>query len=414
MPERPDVVFEDCTMVGPQCSLKGGNYGFKTFTRARAVRCRLITLNFSQPQGTPTDGIVQSVEAGKHFHVDFEDCTLMGYKVFGVKVNKDTVGDLKYTTKGDCRAYVQFQQEVPPGFHRLTSWPVEAFDALSIPKPPDPRPAGELVRRDTCEVTPLIWEGRLCLLTCVRPAAGGTKEDYYITLNDAETGEEKGRLAEGYSLGCAIVHEGAMYVFASRFENNDWNDVTLFKSSDLKDWESKRVIEQEPSEHLFNSSVCKGPEGFVMAYETNDPQWPAFTAKFARSADLENWTKEPDALLGTDRYAACPCIRYADGYYYVMYTEHRRPRWFFEVYLARSKDLKTWELSAGNPVLTPGAIDDGIDASDPDIAAFQGRTYLYYAVGDQRTWMNIKRCTYDGSVEGFLKSWFESPGILTR
>ncbi len=135
MPERPDVVFEDCTMVGPQCSLKGGNYGFKTFTRARVTRCRLITLNFSQPQGTPTDGIVQSVEEGKYFHVDFEDCTLMGYKVFGVKVNKDTVNDLTYTTKGNCRAYVQFQQEVPPGFQRLTNWPVDVFDFLAPPRP---------------------------------------------------------------------------------------------------------------------------------------------------------------------------------------------------------------------------------------------------------------------------------------
>jgi len=50
--------------------------------------CRLVTLNFSQPQGTPTDGIVQSVEHGKAFKVGFEDSTLMGYKVFGVKVQK--------------------------------------------------------------------------------------------------------------------------------------------------------------------------------------------------------------------------------------------------------------------------------------------------------------------------------------
>ena len=127
MPDAPDVVFEDCVMVGPQCALKSSNYGFHTFTRLKLARCRLIALNFSQPQGTPTDGIIQSVEEGKLLHVDLEDCTLMGYKVFGVKVKKETVNEIGYTTTGDVRAYVQFQQEVPKGFHRLGAWPVDVF-----------------------------------------------------------------------------------------------------------------------------------------------------------------------------------------------------------------------------------------------------------------------------------------------
>lgn len=417
MPDRPDVVFEDCTLVAPQCSLKGGNYGFKTFTRARLERCRLITLNFSQPHGTPTDGIVQSVEEGRFFLVDFEDCTLMGYKVFGVKVKQDTLADLRYTTKGDCRAYVQFQQDVPDGFLRLTHWPVEAFDSLDLPKPPERTPSlhhEPVVRRDMCEVTPIVWQGRLCLLACVRPASGGVREDYYLTVQDAETGEELARFAEGYSLASAIVHDGTLHVFASRFEDNNWNDVTRFCSRDLKTWKSGIAIKQDPTEHVFNSSVCEGPDGFVMAYESKDPAWPSFTARFARSKDLITWTREPDALLGRDRYVACPCIRYADGYYYVLYTEHRTPRWFFEVYIARSKDLKSWELSSANPVLSPTAIDDGINTSDPDLAEFGGATWLYYAVGDQRTWMNIKRAKYSGTLSDFLASYFQTPGTPTR
>jgi alpha-L-fucosidase len=229
-------------------------------------------------------------------------------------------------------------------------------------------------------------------------------------LVDTSTGAEVARFAEGHSLACAIVHDATLYVFASRFENNDWNDVTLFKSPDLVQWEKKVVVTQTPNEHLFNSSVCEGPDGFVMAYETNDPAYPAFTTKFARSSDLDTWTKAPDALLGTDRYTACPAIRYADGYYYVLYTEHRKPRWFFEVYAARSRDLATWQISPVNPVLTPDAIDDGIDASDPDLVEFDGNTILYYAVGDQRTWMNIKRAIYRGSMREFLARWFP-PGI---
>ena len=151
------------------------------------------------------------------------------------------------------------------------------------------------------------------------------------------------------------MHRGKLYAFASRFENNGWNDVTQFESSDLVKWSSKRVIEQNAQEHLFNSSVCQGPKGFVMAYESDDRAWPAFTVKFAQSKDLVHWTTVPEAIFGKKRYTACPTIRFAHGYYYVLYTEHRTPRWFFETYIARSKDLVAWELSGANPVLTPQA-----------------------------------------------------------
>jgi hypothetical protein len=410
MPDRPDAYFEDCTLVGPQCSFKAGNYGFTTYTWVRLNRCRLVTLNFSQPPGTPTDGIVQSVEHGKYLHVDFEDCTLMGYKVFGVKVSKGTEGEIQYTTKGATQAYVQFQQEAPKGFLRLGHWPVEVFDTLlppAPPKPPQPALTKEpVILRDMCEVSPVVWQDRLCLMACFRPASGGAKSDYSLALTDVETGKELGRFAEGYSLACAFAHNDTFYAFASRFENNDWNDVTMFKSSDLTNWESRRVIEQDAKEHLFNSSVCEGPDGFVMAYETNDPAWPPFTVKFARSKDLETWVKVAGAVFGTDRYTACPCLRYVNGWYYLLYLEHCTPRWFFETYIARSKDLNIWELSSANPVLRPEAIDDGINASDPDIVEFHGKTYLYYAVGDQRTWMNIKRAVHPGPMAEFFQSWF--------
>lgn len=413
MPDSPDVVFEDCVMASPQCALKGGNFGFTTYTRAKLIRCRLVALNFSQPHGTPIDGAIQSVEQGKYFHVDLEDTVVMGYKVFGVRVEKDTVGDLKYTTAGNVQAYVQYQQDVPEGFYRLQQWPADVFNMIA---PPDPHPAtGPLtsytdVAKDTCELSAVEWNGRLVHMICERPGSGGTKQDYYLEVSDAETGDVLARFAEGYGLGCAFVHDGVFYAFASRWEEGNWNDVTLFKSTDLENWESKRVIEQE-NEHLFNSSVCAGPDGFVMAYESNDPAYPAFTTKFARSYDLENWTKVPDGLFGTDRYTACPDIHYADGHYYVLYLERRTPRRYFETYITRSRDLRHWERSSANPVLRPMELDDGINASDPEVVEFNGKTYVYYAVGDQRTWMNLKRAEYAGPLEDFLKYWYQEPGI---
>ena len=414
MPDRPDIYFEDCTMVSPQCALKGGNYGFHTFMRVKTERCRLVALNFSQPQGTPTDGIIQSVQNGKYLHVDLEDTTVMGFKVFGVKVDKDSASEIQYTTKGAVQAYVQFTQDIPKGFHRLVHWPTYVFDTI-LP-PPKISPARrlmqstELIRKDMCELSPIVWKDRLLHMDCVRPAHGGARADYYLRLSDSETGEVMARFAEGYGLACAFVYKDTFYAFASRFENNDWNDVTLFKSSDLKHWESKQVIQQE-NEHLFNSSVCEGPDGFIMAYESNDPTYPPFTTKFSVSKDLETWIKIPDAIFGTDRYTACPCIRYANGCYYVLYLEHRSPRHYFETYITRSKDLKHWERSSANPVLIPFEIDDGINASDPDLVEWQGKTYIYYAVGDQLTWMNLKRCAYPGPLSEYLESWYKNPGI---
>jgi len=411
-PGRPDVVFEDCTMVGPQCALRSSNFGFTTYSHIRCVRCRLAALNFSQPVGTPTDGIIQSVQRGDLLHVDLEDCTLMGYKVFGVIVQKDTVKDISYTTTGDVKAYVQYQQEMPKGIHRLPHWPVADFAALTPPQPDvaSVYASKELIAKNLCEIAPVKWHGRLCHLKCIRPAAGGNREDYYLLVEDAETGEELARFAEGYSLASAIVRNGTFYTFASRFEPDGWHDVTVFWSKSLRDWQSQLVVQGE-NEQLFNSTVCKGHDGFVMAYESNDPTYPPFTTKFAVSDDLLEWTKVPDAIFGTNRYTACPCLRYVDGYYYALYTEHRAPRHYFEVYITRSKDLRHWELSARNPVLSPEGLQEGIDASDPEVIEVDGRTYVYYAVGDQLTWMDTKRAVYEGSLRRFLESWYDIPGI---
>ena len=407
LPAHPDVVFEDCTLAGPDSALKAGNPGYAGYTRVGLKNCRLISLNFSQPQGKPGTGIIFSIIEGKLLHVDLENCVLLGYKVFGAGK-----GEVGYTVKGDVQAYVQFQQEVPKGLLRLGHWPVEVFQGLLAPEAPPPPLRTRLNvdqpdLGDICEAAPIVWEDRLRLMKCHRPATGGAAQDYFLTLEDVETGRQMARFAQGYGLASALAHQGTLYVFASRFSPEGWNDVTLFKSTDLRDWTRKLAVTQQ-HEHLFNSSVCQGEKGFVMACESDDPKFTPFTIKFAVSSDLETWTRLPDAVFGADRYTACPCLRYVNGCYYLLYLEHRQPRWFFETYVARSNDLKHWELSAANPVLTPG-FNDGINASDPDLIEFRGRTYLYYSVGDQRTWSRLKRAVYPGSLADFFAGCFTVP-----
>ena len=403
MPAYPDAIFDDCTLVSPDNALECGFPGFDRYTRVRLVNSRLIVLNFSQPVGTPSAGIVHTPLKGEQLHVDLEDCTLMGCRVFGAGE-----GEVSYATKGNVRAYVQFQQPSPAGIERLGLWPAEVFAQAAPPK--QPRGDVALVKEDRilselCEATPIVWKGRLVLLECVRPAAAGSPEEHYLTLKDVERRERMARFAPGYSLACALVDRDAVHVFAARRgTDGSWNDVTHFVSSDLRKWEQNIAVRQE-NEHLFNSSVCAADDGYVMAYESDDPKHVPFTIKFARSTNLRDWVKVPDTVFGADRYAACPCIRYVGGRFYLMYLEQRTPRWFFETWMARSTDLHKWELSPVNPLIAPGPGED-VNTSDPDVEEYAGRTYLYYSIGDQRTWTKFKRAVYPGTLEAFYNAAF--------
>ncbi len=133
MPDVPHLVMEDCTLVHPDNALA---MSFASnCVRVKAVGCRFIVLNFTQPEmGGKSTGIICTAghkPAGK-LHVDLEDCTLAGYSVF---TNGEEGKAASYTTKGKVQAYVQFAQSVPEGFERIGLWPAELFDCIAIPNP---------------------------------------------------------------------------------------------------------------------------------------------------------------------------------------------------------------------------------------------------------------------------------------
>ncbi|MBN2293080.1 MAG: glycoside hydrolase family 127 protein [Pirellulales bacterium] len=131
-----DAVFEDCTIAGPDNALQCGNPGFDGYTKVLLKNCRLFALNFSQPRGQPSTGIIYHTLKGPLLHVDLEDTILAGYKVFGSGGQqfgcgkRPDGGPISYSVKGKVQAYVQFEQNVPEGIERLRYWPVKAFESL--------------------------------------------------------------------------------------------------------------------------------------------------------------------------------------------------------------------------------------------------------------------------------------------
>jgi len=262
---------------------------------------------------------------------------------------------------------------------------------------------------EICEATPFVWKGRLLLLVNIRPASAADPAAHYLQVRDAATGRALCTFGQGYSLASAFPWRGALCVYAAHLEQGGWHDVSEFKSRDLKSWSQARVvIAGNRDEQLFNQSVCRAKDRFVMAYESNDPRWPAFTIKFAESRDLVKWRVLPNRIFGTDRYTACPCLRYLDGYFYMLYLEHRKPKWWFETFMARSRDLVHWKPSPRNPILSPGPGEE-CNTSDPDIVEFKGRVLLYYSYGDQRTWTQLTRAEFPGTLRSFFRSCFSAP-----
>ena len=132
MPPYPHAVFEDCTLVHPDNAV-AMSYASHC-VRARFVNCRLIVLNFTQPEmGGKSTGIIctEGHAPTGRLQVDLEDCTLAGYSVF---TPGDAAKAVSYTTKGKTRAYVQFKQDVPAGFERVGLWPVELFSQMAPPR----------------------------------------------------------------------------------------------------------------------------------------------------------------------------------------------------------------------------------------------------------------------------------------
>lgn len=280
---------------------------------------------------------------------------------------------------------------------------------------------------DMVETTPIVFKGRLYRFEYVR--SWGYKPnktgDTYFRFIDVETDEAGPSFAKGYHLGSAHVEGDTMYVYGA--EGWGKSRIQVFRSKDLKTWRDQPAL-VIPGWKLYNNSVCKGDQRYVMAIEVGGPKeisGASFTMRFAESSDLLKWKLLPETCVYTkERYSACPALRYLDGTYYMIYLEGRAgPR--YEPHIVRSKNLIDWEPSPLNPVMRHGPEDKRIanpkltaeqrahiakavnlNNSDVDLCEWKGKTMILYSWGDQKGVEFLAEAVYEGTEASFLKGFF--------
>ncbi len=282
---------------------------------------------------------------------------------------------------------------------------------------------------DMVETTPVVFHGRLFRFEWVRPNyKPNTTGKPYFRFIDVETGEPTPAFAEGYHFGSAYEEDGTLYVTGTKMSSKKgWFGiiVDMFVSKDMRTWKKRNVLDL-PHYEIFNTSLCKANDKYVLMFEIRHPKDEAgvpFTARFATSKDLVHWElTPPECAYDTTRYSAPHCLRYVDGMYYVFFViEHEG----YETLVVRSRDLIHWEPSPYNPImrhcpedkrianpkLTPEqrehiAKSENVNNSDIDFCEYMGRTVIFYCWGNQRGTEFLAQAYYDGSEESFIKGWF--------
>jgi len=291
------------------------------------------------------------------------------------------------------------------------------------------------VKINTVESTPVVWNGKLLRFEWVRSEQWGkpggiNRETGHYHFVDMSTETSLTPFAEDHSFGCCYAENGNMYVHGVR-GNGGGTVIDCFVSSDLKHWKSTAALTFPDDIKLYNTSVCKGDGRYIMAIEiggTNTAVGRAFTCVFAESHDLIHWSMLDmmEYSYSRERYTACPCIRYVDGFYYMIYLEGAPcHRWI--PYIVRSRDLKNFELGVTNPIMWPDDADKNVicperftaeeldyvehavdcNNSDFDLCDYNGKTVITYSWGNQYGKEFLALAEYDGSSEEFLKSFFE-------
>ena len=282
------------------------------------------------------------------------------------------------------------------------------------------------------ESTPFVFNGRICRLELVdtnRPTKGLDQNlPIHAIIRNRETGEIISRFGEGCYYYSLYQENETVYVIGTKSLPGilAGDRFRIFETRDLIHWQDRELL-SNPGWRYYNTSLTKGPDGYVLCMESDYTGIP-FTCFFAVSKDMINWTfMDTEKGYPLDRYCGGPWMRFSRGYYYlILVTELPGSR--YTNYVCRTKDFDTWELGYYNPLLMPDEEDRKISPymyditpelleqirtgfitsnSDIDLCEWEGKTIITYNVGNQLGFYYMAEAEYDGSLPDFLESFFE-------
>ena len=205
-------------------------------------------------------------------------------------------------------------------------------------------------------------------------------------------------------MGCVLSDNGHIYAFGSSDISASGNKI-IQQEIDPATWTFRGaetvVVQASGAVKFYNSSVTKGPDKYIMAYETNEAT--PFSLRFVQSTDLVHWNSI-GALCNANFYSACPCVKYgADGWYMLAYMWNNNG--VYETAIARTNDFVNINTFQGVPgvytayqqLLSPDA-QEGINNSDVDWTEWNGKIFFVYLVGDQSTWGRQSEAWFNGTM----------------
>ena len=242
-----------------------------------------------------------------------------------------------------------------------------------------------------------------------------------IRIRDVETGAIISAPLRNHYFGEGFLHEKRLYIYAGYYGVGlPWRHlkkINMIYSDDLARWSDPiTVLESEGDEVLYNTAICRGPDRFIMLYETDDSRWRPFTFRFCESDDLVHWKRIPDAIYGTDKYVGGPALYYFNGWYYTLYL-HNLPNGHYDTRITRSRDLVHWQDAPEDrqvlPVITTHVPDPAhpdvheLSASDAELCFWRGKTLVYFLSGNQLGVAGLELAEFDGTPDEFLAHYFE-------
>jgi len=282
------------------------------------------------------------------------------------------------------------------------------------------------------ECSPFVWKGKLLRLELEDDTHGlgfvdGRPMKPRAIIRDVASGNVVSATAEDCYYHAVYV-EGE-HVYMTCRDNKDWSLIWMFETTDLKTW-TRRELLRNPDSRFCNTTLTKGPDGYVMALEvdTCDVAPTKYTMVFATSPDLKVWKfMDYSTAYPAHRYSGGPFLTYSRGWYYLFILQEM-PNQRYCTYLNRTKDFRNWEIGRYNPFLmwseedrtiSPTAADISpeyakkirtgfiCNASDVEMCEFGGRTYINYLTGDQHGHYYMCEAWYDGLMEDLLANFFK-------